>query len=96
MDNEELDINHLNKWLGNTETVTDYLTPIVEQRYRATLNIDPGDPAIGDASTTGLHWMLGWNLKKMMNSVLILTLHVVTFFLQFHFQEECGQEAKLK
>ena len=43
MDNEELDINHLNKWLGNIETVTDYLTPIVEQRYRATLNIDPGD-----------------------------------------------------
>ena len=64
MDNEALDINHLNKWLGNTETVTDYLTPIVEQRYRATLNIDPGDPAIGDAATTGLHWMLGWNLKK--------------------------------
>ena len=37
MDNEELDINHLNKWLGNTEMVTDYLTPIVEQRYRACL-----------------------------------------------------------
>ena len=45
MNNEELDINHLNKWLGNIEMVTDYLTPIVEQRYRATLNIDPGDPA---------------------------------------------------
>ena len=64
MDNEDLDINHLNKWLGNTEIVTDYLTPIVEQRYRATLNIDPGDPKIGEPSTTGLHWMLGWNLKK--------------------------------
>ena len=50
MDNQELDINHLNKWLGNTEIVTDYLTPIVEQRYRATLNIDPGDPKIGEAS----------------------------------------------
>ena len=49
MANEELDINHLNKWLGNTEIVTDYLTPIVEQRYRATLNIDPGDPIIGEA-----------------------------------------------
>ena len=41
MDNEALDINHLNKWVGNIETVTDYITPIVEQRYRATLNIDP-------------------------------------------------------
>ena len=29
MDNEALDINHLNKWLGNTEMVTDYITPIV-------------------------------------------------------------------
>ena len=29
MENEALDINHLNKWLGNIETVTDYLTPIV-------------------------------------------------------------------
>ena len=96
MDNEALDINHLNKWLGNTETVTDYLTPIVEQRYRATLNIDPGDPAIGDAATTGLHWMLGWNLKKMTNLVLTLTQHVATFFHQFHFQEECGQGAKLQ
>ena len=64
MDNQELDINHLNKWLGNTETVTDYLTPIVEQRYRATLNIDPGNPVVGDNATNGLHWMLGWNLKK--------------------------------
>jgi hypothetical protein len=57
MDNEDLDINHLNKWLGNTEIVTDYLTPIVEQRYRATLNIDPG-ACIG---------CLGGTLKKMMN-----------------------------
>ena len=31
MDNEQLDINHLNKWLGKIEMVTDYLTPIVEQ-----------------------------------------------------------------
>ena len=64
MENEALDINHLNKWLGNIETVTDYLTPIVEQRYRATLNIDPGDPKIGEDATSGLHWMLGWDLKK--------------------------------
>ena len=64
MANEELDINYLNKWLGKTEIVKDYLTPIVEQRYRATLNIDPGNPAVGEPATSGLHWMLGWNLKK--------------------------------
>ena len=64
MTNEELDINHLNKWLGNTEIVTDYLTPVVEQRYRATLNIDPGNPVEGESATSGIHWMLAWNLKK--------------------------------
>jgi hypothetical protein len=64
MANEELDINHLNKWLGNTEIVTDYLTPVVEQRYRATLNIDPGNPVDGESATSGIHWMLAWNLKK--------------------------------
>ena len=64
MDNEALDINHLNKWVGNIETVTDYITPFVEQRYRATLNIDPGNPQMGEDATSGLHWMLGWNLKK--------------------------------
>ena len=55
MANEELDINYLNKWLGKTEIVKDYLTPIVEQRYRATLNIDPGDPIIGEAASDEHH-----------------------------------------
>ena len=96
MENEALDINHLNKWLGNIETVTDYLTPIVEQRYRATLNIDPGDPKIGEHATSGLHWMLGWDLKKMMNLVWILILQEVIFCLQSHFQEECGQAVRSK
>lgn len=96
MDNEDLDINHLNKWLGNTEIVTDYLTPIVEQRYRATLNIDPGDPKIGEPSTTGLHWMLGWNLKKNDELGVIRILQGEIFFHQFPFHEECGQVVKLR
>ena len=96
MDNEALDINHLNKWLGNVETVTDYITPIVEQRYRATLNIDPGDPKIGEEVTTGIHWMLGWNLKKNDELVLILTRQEGISFHLSRFLEECGLVVKLK
>ena len=60
----KVDIDHLRKWIGKIDNVTDYVTPIVEQRYRATLNMDIGNPMDGDPVTSGLHWMLGWNLVK--------------------------------
>ena len=60
----KVDIDHLRKWVGKIDNVTDYVTPIVEQRYRATLNMDIGNPKDGDPVTSGLHWMLGWNLVK--------------------------------
>ena len=60
----KVDIDHLRKWIGKIDNVTDYVTPIVEQRYRATLNMDIGNPKDGDPITSGLHWMLGWNLVK--------------------------------
>ena len=60
----KVDIDHLRKWIGKIDNVTDYVTPIVEQRYRATLNMDIGNPKDGDSVTSGLHWMLGWNLVK--------------------------------
>ena len=60
----KIDIDHLRKWIGKIDNVTDYVTPIVEQRYRATLNMDIGNPKDGDPVTSGLHWMLGWNLVK--------------------------------
>ncbi len=60
----KVDIDHLRKWIGKIDNVTDYVTPIVEQRYRATLNMDIGNPQDGDPVTSGLHWMLGWNLVK--------------------------------
>ena len=60
----KVDIDHLRKWIGKIDNVTDYVTPIVEQRYRATLNMDLGNPKDGEPVTSGLHWMLGWNLVK--------------------------------
>ena len=61
---DRVDIDHLRKWIGKIDNVTDYVTPIVEQRYRATLNMDIGNPKDGEPVTSGLHWMLGWNLVK--------------------------------
>ena len=60
----KVDIDLLRKWIGKIDNVTDYVTPIVEQRYRATLNMDIGNPKDGEPVTSGLHWMLGWNLVK--------------------------------
>ena len=60
----KVDIDHLRKWIGKIDNVTDYVTPVVEQRYRATLNMDIGNPKDGEPVTSGLHWMLGWNLVK--------------------------------
>ena len=60
----KVDIDHLRKWIGKIDNVTDYVTPLVEQRYRATLNMDIGNPKDGEPVTSGLHWMLGWNLVK--------------------------------
>ena len=60
----KVDIDHLRKWIGKIDNVTDYVTQIVEQRYRATLNMDLGNPKDGEPVTSGLHWMLGWNLVK--------------------------------
>lgn len=60
----KVDVDHLRKWIGKIDNVTDYVTPIVEQRYRATLNMDIGNPKHGEPVTSGLHWMLGWNLVK--------------------------------
>ena len=60
----KVDIDHLRKSIGKIDNVTDYVTPIVEQRYRATLNMDIGNHKDGDPVTSGLHWMLGWNLVK--------------------------------
>ena len=51
----KVDIDHLRKWIGKIDNVTDYVTPIVEQRYRATLNMDIGNPKDGEPVTSGLH-----------------------------------------
>ena len=42
-----MNIEELKKWIGSSETSEDIITSSLEQRFRATLDIDPGDPKIG-------------------------------------------------
>ena len=41
---KELDIGHLKSWIGKTEIVEDILTPSLEQKFRATLDMDVAAP----------------------------------------------------
>lgn len=52
----ELDIKHLNQWLGRSETVTDIVTPGLVDRFQATFGarLYPAMQAV----PIGLHWCL--------------------------------------
>jgi len=52
----DIDIDHLNQWIGRTETRTDVVTASLIERYRATI-FDHLWPT-GDAAPMGLHWCL--------------------------------------
>ena len=56
----EIDINieELKSWVGNDEIVFDEVSRNLEMRFRATLDIDPGDPQKGDIASSGIHWAM--------------------------------------
>ena len=56
----EIDINidELKSWVGNDEIVFDEVSRNLEMRFRATLDIDPGDPQKGEIASSGIHWAL--------------------------------------
>jgi len=56
--NKNLDIKKLENWIGKKEIVKDILTPNLEQKFRATLDIKVGDPKIGDIASSGIHWAI--------------------------------------
>ena len=39
-----VNVNELKSWIGNEETTFDEVTKSLETRFRATLDIDPGNP----------------------------------------------------
>ena len=53
-----MNIEELKKWIGSSEKSEDVVTSLLEQRFRATLDIDPGDPKTGDVASSGIHWTL--------------------------------------
>ena len=53
-----MNIEELNKWIGSSEKSEDIVTSSLEQRFRATLDIDPGDPKTGDVASSRIHWTL--------------------------------------
>ena len=54
-----VNVNELKSWIGNEEIIFDEVTKSLETRFRATLDIDPGNPENGEIASSGLHWALG-------------------------------------
>lgn len=59
MNNEDL-----NEWIGSNETSEDIISDGLEKRFRATLDIDPGNPVIGEKASSGIHWTLAPSIHK--------------------------------
>ena len=58
MNNNDINIDELKSWIGNDEIVFDEVSENLEKRFRATLDIDPGDPQKGEIASSGIHWAL--------------------------------------
>ncbi|MCB1412103.1 MAG: MaoC family dehydratase N-terminal domain-containing protein [Xanthobacteraceae bacterium] len=55
---EQLDLDHLRQWIGRTEEASDIVTAQLVKGLRATLFLDIGEPATGDAAPFTVHWCL--------------------------------------
>ncbi len=53
-----VDIAHLQKWQGHSETVSDVITPQLLRGFRAVLDLDPGLPVADEVVPQALHWFL--------------------------------------
>lgn len=54
----DLDIEHLRKWVGKTDSARDVVTPHMVRGFRATLDEDPGQPKLGEPAPLAIHWCL--------------------------------------
>jgi 3-methylfumaryl-CoA hydratase len=55
---DKLDLDHLRSWIGRTDQATDVVTAQLVKGLRATLFLDIGKPAPGDAAPFTTHWCL--------------------------------------
>ena len=58
MNQIEINIDELKKWIGSSEESVDEVSISLEKRFKATLDLDPGNPAKGDEASSGIHWTL--------------------------------------
>jgi 3-methylfumaryl-CoA hydratase len=62
---QTIDLDHLRRWIGNTDSATDLVTPQLTKALRATLFLDIGAPARGDAAPLTVHWCLAQPVAPM-------------------------------
>jgi 3-methylfumaryl-CoA hydratase len=62
---DAVDLDHLRRWIGNTETASDLVTPQLTRALRATLFLDIGQPVAGDAAPLTVHWCLAQPVAPM-------------------------------
>ncbi|MFG1347407.1 MaoC family dehydratase N-terminal domain-containing protein [Xanthobacter autotrophicus DSM 431] len=53
-----LDIDHLKSWIGREEAATEEVTAALVRRFRATFDVEPGDPVPGDVAPRFIHLCL--------------------------------------
>jgi 3-methylfumaryl-CoA hydratase len=53
----EVDIAHLRKWIGKTESMTDQITPTPMAALAATLDLETQPPALGTSVPPLWHWL---------------------------------------
>ncbi|WP_424627887.1 FAS1-like dehydratase domain-containing protein [Bradyrhizobium sp. SYSU BS000235] len=62
---DKLDIEHLRQWIGRTQKASDIVTAQLVKALRATLFMEIGNPADGDAAPLTTHWCLAQPVAPM-------------------------------
>ncbi len=55
---DALDLDVCRTWIGREEQGADVVTPELVKRFRATLDLSPGDAQPGDVAPPAIHWCL--------------------------------------
>ena len=53
MNQIDIDIDDLKTWIGNSEETVDEVSQSLEKRFKATLDLDPGNPVNGELASSG-------------------------------------------
>ena len=59
-----MNVKELEDWIGSNEITEDVISVGLEKRFRATLDIEPGEPLDGEKASSGIHWTLAPPIYK--------------------------------